>query len=72
MHVAFGAVFLEQGGGTLVVIKIASLHLPSIVNLCPLDSSLYFAFMSDRSGLRMPPGEKSALYTYIIACTVST
>ena len=54
------AVFLEHGRGTLGITKIVGLHLPSIVNLCPLHIILlYFSFLSESGGRR-----RSALYLH--------
>ena len=36
----------------------------------PLSASHYFSFLSKRSGRRMPPAERSALYTYTVPGTI--
>ena len=63
--------FLDHGGGNLGSIKlaslhtkVASLHLPSVVNRCRLHIIFFifcFRVLSERSGRRMPPAERSAL-----------
>ena len=41
--------------------QVASLHLLSIMNLCPRHT-IFPSYLSKRSGRRMPPAERSALY----------
>ena len=49
-------VFLEYGCGALGIFK------PPAFNHAPLSASRYFSSLSKRSGRRMPPAERSALY----------
>ena len=57
-------VFLEHGGGTLDMIKVASFARTVSRGPSPASRNLfcvYCSFLSPRSGLRMPPAERSAL-----------
>ena len=42
--------------------QVASSHLQSMMNPCPLHTIFIFSFLSKRSKRRMPPAERSALY----------
>ena len=48
------AVFLENGGGTLGIVKVVSLHLPAIkfepLSALQISCILYLSFLSKRSG----------------------
>ena len=55
-------VFLEHGGG-LLAFSSRQFALNTINHGTFLSPSRYFSFLSKRSGRRMPPAERSALYT---------
>ena len=54
-------VFLEHGGGALGIFKSPVCTYNQAWTLS-LSASHYFSFLSKRSGRRMPPAERSALY----------
>ena len=58
-------VFLEHGGGALGIFK-SPVFTYNQAWTFSLSASHYFSFLSKRSGRRMPPAERSALY--IISC----
>ena len=62
LHVASRlAVFLEHGNVTLGITKVASVHLPSTGNLCPLH--IICSLFVPARAWQMSPAERSALYT---------
>ena len=54
-------VFLEHGGGALGIFK-SPVCTYNQAWTFSLSASHYFSFLSKRSGRRMPPAERSALY----------
>ena len=58
-------VFLEHGGGALGIFKSPM----CTYSHDPLCASHYFSFISQRSGRRIPPAERSALYPVLCCCT---